>query len=213
MAKRARDKKHQWSYTIGDGQIMGPASEADFIEAIKSGQVQRTTRVRSDTRTNGKWVQANQVPSVKNAFDKLNVPHVPIATQPQRPAVAHTTLPSNKKRSPAPDVQMNQRLWLIPLKICSICSFCFSGFLTALLIVPILQFIPIIVAIPLAWMWPELSFDRGPRRQGWTLVAHEYVYFVFFIYFFAITFVPSIGLVLLLQARKRPTKRKFLWEV
>ena len=60
MAKRARAKMHLWSYTIDDGQIMGPASEADFIEAIKSGQVQRTTRVHSDTRTNGKWVSDSE---------------------------------------------------------------------------------------------------------------------------------------------------------
>ena len=76
---------HEWSYAIPDGQLAGPISEAEFIKAIKSGQVQRTTRVHSDTRTKGKWVQADKLPSVKKAFDQLNVPCPPIATKHQFP--------------------------------------------------------------------------------------------------------------------------------
>ena len=93
----------------------------------------------------------------------------------------------------------------------SICSFCFSGFLTALLIVPLFQVIPLLLAIPLLMIWSELK-DSFQGAFIMIVSDHPYVYYVFFIYFFAITFVPSIGLVLLLQARKRPTKRKFLWE-
>ena len=76
-----------------------------------------------------------------------------------------------------------------------------SGFLTALLIIPLFQIIPLLLAIPLFIIWPELN-DSFQGAFVMIVFDQPHVYFVFFIYFFVTPFLPSSCFVLLSHHQK-----------
>ena len=66
---------HVWSYLKSSWTEeiqVGPISESEFISHIKQGQVKRTTKVVSQTRTKGKWYEAQQVTGLKKLFEQID---------------------------------------------------------------------------------------------------------------------------------------------
>ena len=58
---------HQWHYlkkTLLNEEQVGPVPEAEFVEAIKSGQITHKSKVFSATRTRNQWAEAGKVPAV-----------------------------------------------------------------------------------------------------------------------------------------------------
>ena len=71
-------------------------------------------------------------------------------------------------------------------------SLAVSLILTVLIQVPFAAIIPGLLAIPLFTIWPELGSTGELVEVGfaWVIIKQDWVWLVFFAYFFAITFLP-----------------------
>jgi hypothetical protein len=66
---------HQWYYMsedfLGNGQMVGPLSEADLLGLVREGKVTMQTQVMSPSRTKGGWYVVPQVPYLKRTVERL----------------------------------------------------------------------------------------------------------------------------------------------
>jgi hypothetical protein len=95
-----------------------------------------------------------------------------------------------------PSVMQNNRQKLGYLGKRILIAFCVSLavslILTMLIAVPFVGVIPYLLAIPLHAIWPELSSTGELVEYGflWVTIKQDWLWPVFFAYFFVITFLP-----------------------
>lgn len=100
---------------------------------------------------------------------------------------------------------MNQQL----VKCLFGCS-AISVIVTLLFAVPVIGIFPALLAQPLFQIWPELGETNEFIEYGfaWVTVKQGWVWLVFFLYYFMITFVPLVTLDLLCRAFERSIRGK-----
>ena len=93
--------QHQWYYKQAEGPEVGPITESQFVKLIKKGDITRTTRVYSETRTKGKWYTASKVPSVAKLLSPAPpVVESPVAVPPEKESPAQPSFTQPIQPSP-----------------------------------------------------------------------------------------------------------------
>ncbi len=64
---------HEWVYVrntmLGTSETVGPVPEPELIDLVKQGKLKRDASLCSSTRTNGAWLQLQQIPGLLKALE------------------------------------------------------------------------------------------------------------------------------------------------
>lgn len=96
--------------------------------------------------------------------------------------------------------------FLKPVLLCLSLSLIVAFILTILIPVPVIGMIPFLLALPLHLIWPELGSTGNLVEYGfaWIEIKQNWLWPVFFGYFFIITLIPFSILLMLILMLRRP---------